>query len=246
MTFLSLDLEKNRVDMTKGILLTPILCLSLIAIVSMVSGTVAAFTEKSQDVIRLPEPKYGSSTSVEKALRERRSVRTYKNVPLMFSEVSQLLWAVQGITDPQGFRTAPSAGALYPLEVYLVAGNVNNLPAGVYKYRPRVHELIRIATGDKRSELSAAALGQPWVNDGAVVIILSAVYERTTRKYGDRGIRYVHIEAGHAAQNVYLQSVSLHLGTVVIGAFDDRQVKKVILMAPQEEPLIIMPVGRKE
>ena len=232
--------------MTRRIHLPSILCLSLITLLSMISGTASAFAEKSQDVIRLPEPKYGSSISVEKALQERRSVRTYKNVPLMLSEVSQLLWAAQGITHPQGFRTGPSAGALYPLEVYLVAGNVNNLPAGVYKYRPRGHELIRIAKGDKRSELSAAALGQPWVADGAAVIILSAVYERTTRKYEERGVRYVHIEAGHAAQNVYLQSVSLHLGTVVVGAFDDRQLKRVIHMATQEEPLIIMPVGRNK
>jgi SagB-type dehydrogenase family enzyme len=220
--------------------------LFLIAILSLVCGTAPAFSEESKDVIKLPDPKYSSSTSVEKALRERRSVREYKNLPLMLSEVSQLLWAAQGITHPQGFRTAPSAGALYPLEVYLVAGNVNNLPAGVYKYRPRVHELMRIAKGDKRSELSASALGQPWVADGAAVIILSAVYERTTRKYGERGVRYVHIEAGHAAQNVYLQLVSLNLGTVVVGAFDDRQVKKIIPLAPQEEPLIIMPVGRNK
>jgi SagB-type dehydrogenase family enzyme len=212
----------------------------------MISGTAPAFTEESKDVIKLPDPKYSSSTSVEKAIQERRSVRTYKNAPLMLSEVSQLLWAAQGVTYPQGFRTGPSAGALYPLEVYLVAGDVNNLPAGVYKYRPRGHELMRIAKGDRRSELSAAALGQAWVADGAAVIILSAVYERTTRKYGERGVRYVHIEAGHAAQNVYLQSVSLHLGTVVVGAFDDRQVKKTIPLASQEEPLIIMPVGRNK
>jgi SagB-type dehydrogenase family enzyme len=220
--------------------------LFLIAILSLVGGTAPAFTEESKDVIKLPDPKYSSSTSIEKALRERRSGRKYNEVPLMLSEISQLLWAAQGITHPQGFRTAPSAGALYPLEVYLVAGNVNDLSAGVYKYRPRGHELMRIAKGDKRSELSAAALGQPWVADGAAAIVLSAVYERTTWKYGGRGIRYVHIEAGHAAQNVYLQAVSLHLGTVVVGAFDDRQVKKVIHVAPQEEPLIIMPVGRNK
>ena len=228
------------------ILLTPILCLSLIAIFLLVSGTAPVFTEESNDVIKLPDPKYSSSISVEKALRGRRSVRAYKNVPLMLSEVSQLLWAAQGITDPHGFRTAPSAGALYPLEVYVVIGNVNNLPSGIYKYNPHGHKLVRIERGDKRNELSAAALGQPWVADGAVVIILSAVYERTTRKYGDRGIRYVHIEAGHAAQNVYLQAVSLNLRTVVVGAFDDTKVKNIIRMSPQEEPLIIMPVGRNE
>jgi SagB-type dehydrogenase family enzyme len=105
---------------------------------------------------------------------------------------------------------------------------------------------VKIEKGDKRPELSAAALGQPWVAEGAIVIILSAVYERTTRKYGERGIRYAHIEAGHAAQNVYLQAVSLNLKTVVVGAFDDRKVKNIIRMSPQEEPLIVMPVGRSE
>jgi SagB-type dehydrogenase family enzyme len=229
-----------------NILLLSIQYLFLIAILSMVGGTAPAFTEESKDVIKLPDPKYSSSTSVEKALRERRSGRKYKDVPLMLSEVSQLLWAAQGITDPQGSRTAPSAGALYPIEVYIVIGNVNNLPNGIYKYSPQGHKLVRIEKGDKRPELSAAAFRQPWVADGAVVIIISAVYERTTRKYGERGIRYVHIEAGHAAQNVYLQAVSLNLKTVAVGAFDDRKVKNIIRMSPQEEPLIVMPVGRSE
>jgi SagB-type dehydrogenase family enzyme len=116
-------------------------------------------------------------------------------------------------------------------------------PSGIYKYRPRGHELIRIAKGDKRGELSAAALGQPWVKGGAAVIVFSAVYERTTQKYGERGLRYAHIEAGHVAQNVYLQAVSLHLGTVVVCAFDDKEIKSIMRMAPKEEPLVIMPVG---
>lgn len=231
--------------MTTKILLPFILCLSLIASLSQI-GRTAAFTEKVQDMIKLPEPKYSSSISIEKALRERRSVRAYKKTPLILSEVSQLLWAAQGITDPQGFRTAPSAGALHPLVVYVVIGNVHNLSSGIYKYIPQKHVLIRLIKGDKRNELSAAALGQSCVADGAIVIILSAVYERTTLKYGDRGIRYVHIEAGNAAQNVYLQAVSLNLSTVIVGAFDDRKVKNVIHMSPKEEPLIIMPVGRNK
>jgi SagB-type dehydrogenase family enzyme len=228
------------------ILLLPVFCLFLIAILLPVSETASVVAEESKDVIRLPEPKYGSSVSIEKALRERRSVRRYRDVSLMLSEISQLLWAAQGVRDPQGFRTAPSAGALYPLEVYIVIGNINNLPKGIYKYSPQGHKLVRIEKGDKRGELSAAALGQPWVAKGAAVIVLSAVYERTTRKYGERGIRYVHVEAGHVAQNVYLQAVALNLGTVVVGAFDDRKVKNIIRMSPQEEPLIIMPVGRNE
>jgi SagB-type dehydrogenase family enzyme len=197
------------------------------------------------DTIKLLEPRYNSKVSIEKALLERRSVREYKNRSMTLAEISQLLWASQGITDlGRGFRTAPSAGALYPLEVYVVAGNVDSLPDGIYKYKPYGHELVRIVKGDKRAELCAAALGQPSVKNNAAVIVFSAVYERTTRKYGERGIRYVHMEVGHAAQNIYLQSVSLNLGTSVVGAFDDREVKRVMNMPDEEQPLCIMPVGK--
>ena len=201
--------------------------------------------EPINEKIRLPEPKYDSNTSVEQALLKRRSVRVYKDETLALTEVSQLLWAAQGITDPRGFRTAPSAGALYPLELYVVAGNVNDLPDGIYKYKPHKHELAMVVEGDKRTELYNAALDQPSIKDAATVIVFSAVYERTTGKYGERGIRYVHIEVGHAAQNIYLQAVSLNLGLVVIGAFDDEEVKKIMNMEDKEQPLYIIPVGKE-
>ncbi|HBR21926.1 MAG TPA: nitroreductase [Nitrospiraceae bacterium] len=201
--------------------------------------------ESINEKIKLPEPKYDSNTSVEQALLERRSVRVYKDESLTLTEVSQLLWAAQGITDPRGFRTSPSAGALYPLELYVLAGNVNDLPNGVYKYKPHKHELAMVVEGDKRTELCNAALDQPRVKDAAAVIVFSAVYERTTGEYGERGIRYVHIEVGHAAQNIYLQAVSLNLGTVVMGAFDDEEVKKIMNIGDKEQPLYIMPVGKE-
>jgi SagB-type dehydrogenase family enzyme len=195
--------------------------------------------------IELPDPFLDSPTSIEQALSERRSVRDYSNAPLTLAEISQLLWAAQGITHPSGYRTAPSAGALYPLEVYLVAGNVEDLPAGVYLYDPEKHLLKLVSEGDIRSRLADAALGQEPVENAAAVIVIAAVYERTTGKYGDRGIRYVHMEVGSAAQNIYLQAVSLDLGTVFIGAFDDEEIKKVVGLQDQEQPLCIMPVGRK-
>jgi SagB-type dehydrogenase family enzyme len=201
--------------------------------------------EPINEKIKLPEPKYDSNTSVEQALLKRRSVRVYKDEPLALTEVSQLLWAAQGITDPRGFRTAPSAGALYPLELYVVAGNVNDLPDGIYRYKPHKHELAMVVEGDKRTELCNAALDQPSIKDAAAVIVFSAVYERTTGKYGERGIRYVHIEVGHAAQNIYLQAVSLNPGLVVIGAFDDEEVKKIMNMEDKEHPLYIIPVGKE-
>ena len=199
----------------------------------------------STERIKLPEPAHDSPTSIEQALLKRRSVRDYKDEPLTLAEVSQLLWAAQGITDRRGFRAAPSAGALYPLEVYVVVGNVSNLSDGIYRYKPHEHELERIKEGDKRAELCIAALGQSSVKDGAIVVVFSAVYERTTQKYGERGIKYVHMEVGHAAQNVYLQAVSLNLGTVVVGAFQDDAVRMIINMPDEENPLYIMPVGKK-
>lgn len=197
------------------------------------------------ETIKFPEPRYDSETSIEKVLNERRSVREYKNEQLTLSEVSQLLWAAQGITDSErGFRTAPSAGALYPLEVYVVIGNVEGVTKGVYKYEPHEHELMKVRNGDIRDELTAAALGQTCVGEGSIIIVFSAVYERTTQKYEDRGIRYVHMEVGHAAQNVYLQAVALNLGTVTIGAFKDDEVKKILNMQDEEHVFYIMPVGK--
>ncbi len=206
---------------------------------------VPMLNKPNNEKIKLQEPKYNSETSIEKALLKRRSVREFKNEPLTLAEVSQLLWAAQGITEPRrDFRTAPSAGALYPLEVYVVIGNVKEVPKGVYVYKPHKHELVKVRDGDVRDELSAAALGQNWVEEGSVVIVIAAVYERTTQKYGDRGIRYVRIETGSAAQNVYLQAVSLDLGTVFVGAFHDDEVIKILNMSDKENPLCIMPVGK--
>ncbi len=196
--------------------------------------------------IKLPEPGYESETSVEEALSKRRSIRAYSGDNLTIEEVSQLLWAAQGITSPWGGRTAPSAGALYPLELYLVVGDVEGIDKGVYRYIPEEHELEKVKDGDIRAELAEAAVGQECVKYAAIDIVFTAVYERTTVKYGERGIRYVHMEAGHAAQNVYLQAVSLDLGTVVIGAFINDKVKKIVNAEEQENPLYIMPVGRKD
>ncbi|MHC1571520.1 MAG: SagB/ThcOx family dehydrogenase [Methanosarcinales archaeon] len=194
---------------------------------------------------KLPEPRYDSHTSVEEALLKRRSVREYKDEPLTLTELSQLLWATQGITDPiRSFRTAPSAGALYPLEEYVAVSNVKGVTKGVYKYKPHEHELVKIKDGNARDELTAAALGQTCVRESAIVIVLSAVYERTTQRYGDRGIRYVQMEAGHAAQNLYLQALSLNLGTVVVGALKDQEVRKILKMPDEEYPLYLMPVGK--
>ena len=126
-----------------------------------------------------------------------------------------------------------------------MVGSVENLTEGVYKYKPQQHELVRVLDSEQRKALAEAALNQQSIAQGAIDIVMTAIYERSTGKYSDRGIRYVHMEAGHAAQNVYLQAVAMNLGTVVIGAFYDDRVKEVLNLPENEEPLYIMPVGRK-
>ena len=193
--------------------------------------------------IRLPRLTLSSGRSLERVVQVRRSVREYSRKPLTHDELAQLLWAAQGVTGPEGLRTAPSAGALYPLEVDVVIGDVDGLPSAIYRYNPDRHELVLTREGDRRRELGAAALGQDCVEAGAAVIALAAVYERTTGKYGERGIRYVHMEVGHAAQNVCLEAAALGLGAVVVGAFEDAAVKRVLGLARDEEPLALIPVG---
>jgi len=194
--------------------------------------------------VKLPGPSIRGDTSIEEALQKRRSVRDYGSSPIVLQELSQLLWAAQGVTRDNFFRTAPSAGALYPVEVYIAAGSVKSLEPGVYRYLPGKHSLQRVSRNDIRPELCRASLGQGSVKQGAVVFIISVVYERVTGKYDDRGIRYAHIEAGSVAQNLYLQAVSLNLGTVLIGAFHDERVREVAGMKRNEVPLCVMPVGK--
>lgn len=195
--------------------------------------------------MQLPEPNVDGKISVEYALRHRRSVRRYKNESLTLSEISQLLWAAQGTTTPRGFRTAPSAGALFPLELYVAAGNVSGLPAGIYKYNCRDHTLSQNVGSDKRNELSRAALNQKSVASAPAVLLICAVYERITRTYGQRGIQYTFMEIGHAAQNVCLQAVALGMGSVVIGAFRDDEVKAIAHLADDEQATYIIAVGRQ-
>jgi len=193
--------------------------------------------------IKLPAPALSGATSVEEALAARRSVRAYAAEPLTLADCAQLLWAAQGVTSPEGLRTAPSAGALYPLEVLLVAGRVTDLPAGVYRYDAHAHELALVAAGDRRAALSEAALGQSPLHEAPAVFVIAGVHARTTGKYGDRGVDYVYVEVGAAAQNMALQGIARNIGTVYIGAFDDEAVKQALNLAEDEEPLGLIPAG---
>ena len=192
---------------------------------------------------RLPAPVSNGNMSVEEAISMRRSVREYADEPLSIAEISQILWAAQGISKGR-LRTVPSAGALYPLKLYIVCGDTADIAPGVYEYEPSNHRIYLVAGGDMRDELYAAAMSQPPVKTAPASLVIAADFDWTTGKYGERGKNYVYMEAGHAAQNVYLQAVSLGLGTVSIGAFDDAAIQKTVGMGNGETPLYIMPVGR--
>jgi SagB-type dehydrogenase family enzyme len=203
-------------------------------------------TPERTAAVALPAPRLDGGAPLERALAERRSVREYARGALTLAQVAQLLWAAQGVTQRDGARTAPSAGALYPLELYLVAGEVRDLAPGVYRYGPGKHQLLPIATGDRRRGLCDAALAQECVAGGAAVFVFTAVERRTTRKYGPRGVRYVHIEVGHAAQNLALQATALGLDSVTVGAFDDAAVARLLQLPEGEAPLYLMPVGVRQ
>lgn len=187
--------------------------------------------------IDLPEPAVTGGGSLVDALAQRRSVREYRQLPLDTAEISQLLWAAQGVTTSGGKRTAPSAGALYPLELYLVTED------GKYRYDPDKHQLEVVGNEDVRTELSRAALSQEAVEKAPAVFVITAVFSRTEQKYGERADLYVKLEAGHAAQNLLLQAVSLGLGGVPIGAFHDDEVTEVLALPDDHEPLYLIPVG---
>jgi SagB-type dehydrogenase family enzyme len=227
--------------------------LVVVAVVAAVGYSWMAPKEASYQIvitgqtIALPKSKTSGFMSVEEAIARRRSIREYALEPLSLEEVSQLLWAAQGITEAaSGKRAAPSAGMTYPLEIYLAVGErgVKDLPVGVYKYIPQNHTITKMLDEDVRYPLQEAALRQTWVGEAPVTIVIAAIHENTTLRYGDRGIRYVHIEAGHVAENLFLQSVALSLGTVPIGAFNDDDVQKALGLAEEFKPIYIMPVGR--
>jgi SagB-type dehydrogenase family enzyme len=193
--------------------------------------------------IRLPEPHRHGSVAVEQCIRRRRSVRGFCDRAVTEEELGQLLWASQGITAADGGRSVPSAGALYPLEIHAVCGNVGALASGVYRYSPAHHELLLVAAGHQRERLVQAALGQEWIASAPTVICIAAVFERTTAKYGNRGRGYVYLEAGHAAESLMVQAVALGLAATMVGAFGDDAVKRFFHLAPNETPLCLLPVG---
>jgi len=187
--------------------------------------------------IDLPEPRLDGGMSLEAALARRESVRHFTSQPLSIPALSQILWAAQGITRSWGGRTAPSAGALYPLEIYVA------LYDGFFHYVPREHKLTCISGENLIDHLASAALGQQCMRESPAVVVIAAVYARIEQKYGERGERYAKVEAGHAAQNILLQAVSQGIGAVPVGAFYDEHVAKVLPLPHDHEPLYLIPLG---
>lgn len=198
----------------------------------------------STETIALPPPRTSGTMTLEETLQKRHSVREFRKSSISLADVSQLLWAAQGITHSDGFRTAPSAGALYPLEVYLLAGDVHDLQAGIYHYIPSRHKLEAVRSGRFRAKISDAALQQSWLEDSAAILIVTAVESRTAGKYGPRGTLYIRMEAGHAAQNVLLQATALGLGGTPVGAFNNERIAKMLGLTRKQDVLYLLPIGK--
>lgn len=238
-----------------------ILGILLILITTLLAGCLPRTKEKTQPPttfepekaalqkdgkIQLPKPNLSGKMSLEEAILKRRSKREFLDKALNLEQISQILWSAQGITDSQkDLRSAPSAGALYPLEVYLSVGqnSVEGLEPGIYHYLPSQEQIEKILLGDFRSSLASNCLNQSFIGTAPVSLIIAADFSRTTEKYGERGRQYVFLEAGHAAQNVYLQTTALGLTTVTVGAFDEQSLSKTINLPQGQTPLYVMPIG---
>ncbi len=211
------------------------------------SPTVSAGTPSKRAVVKLPQPVTTGGESLEEAIAGRRTVRNFTGKPVTVQQLSQLLWAAQGETDSREHRrAAPSAGALYPLELYVAVGAPLSpkLNPGIYHYLPESHALEFVTEGDQRVEIAKAALNQNWMDDAAFIFLIAADFSRTTAKYAQRGFQYVHQEAGCAAENLLLQAKVLGLHAAIVGAFGDLEMNRAYRLQTTMQPLILLPVGR--
>ncbi len=196
--------------------------------------------------MQLPEPMLDGDVSLERTIHKRRTVRSFDRKALTLKQFSQLLWAAQGITETGGFkRAAPSAGALYPMDIYAVVGRdcIEKVDPGVYHYSPADHTLSLVQEGDRRKDVAGASLWQMWMANAPLTLVITAEYSRIMGKYGQRGVRYAMIEAGHIGQNIFLQCQGMGLEAGIVGAFEDEKVVQVMGIKRTHEPLLIMPVG---
>ncbi len=226
---------------------TPLIAISNMLLTFLFAGlfTRSIFAQE----ITLPKPSYVGDKSVEEAIKSRRTIRSFGSKALNPTQLSQILWAADGVTSDRGYklRTAPSAGALYPLDIFVVVGKngVKDMEAGVYQYISDSHSIKKIKGKDARIDLAMAALQQMWVADAPVIIVITGEYKRCTKKYGERGISYTYIEAGHVGQNIFLQCEAVGLGAGIVGAFYNDKVVEALGIDRRHDPISIMPVGYK-
>jgi SagB-type dehydrogenase family enzyme len=197
--------------------------------------------EVSSMIIELPSPSTKGKVSVEEAISKRRSIRNFKENDLSLNEISQILWSAQGITKKTSYlnlRAAPSAGAIYPITVFLIKKD------GVFEYLVEKHSIKLISQKDIREKIAEASFNQNFISKAPISLILCANYSKITQKYGKRGIRYADIEVGHIAENIHLQAVSLELGSVPVGAFDDEKISEILSLPKDLKPVYIIPIGR--
>ncbi len=206
----------------------------------IIEATCSDYPQQSR--IALPEPAF-KGKALEDAINERRSVRNYSSEELSLHELSMLLWAGNGITSEEGLRSAPSAGGLYPIDLYVVPNRVENASCGLYRYVPKGHELVLVKEGIYTEQLYEVSLGQAHVRDAAVLIALVATPERTAGKYGEIGEDYVLMEAGHIAQNTLLEAVSLGLGAVPVGGFDREAADGILGLDEKQDAVYLVAVG---
>jgi SagB-type dehydrogenase family enzyme len=199
------------------------------------------------EAVKLPPPVKTGGMALAEALQVRRTVRRFASRPLDLTQIAQLLWGAGGASDPRGLRTAPSAGATYPLDLYLVVGErrVKELPAGIYHYQVETHALTSVAPGDARAAVARASLHQSWMAEAPVMVVITGEYRRCSARYGERGVRYTYMESGNISQNLFLAAEALGLGAGIVGAFEDKALAQAVKLPPAHEPLLIMPVGYK-
>ena len=217
-----------------------------LAFLAVLVATPAAGLAGSRASVPLPAVKADAPFPLEKAMKVRRSTRALKETPVSLDAVARLAWAAQGVTDDKGHRTTPSARATYPLDVYVVAGAVTGLPAGVYRYVPATHSLEPVSQGDRRKEMVDAAIGQAWVAKAPVSLVITATPERAREKMGGNAPRFAPVEAGLAAQDVLLEEVSLGLGGTYVGGFDSEKLRTFLGLPTGTEPWAVLPAGFPE
>lgn len=202
--------------------------------------------ERMDHRMNLPKPRLIGDVSVEEAIKHRRTIRSYLSKPLSTEQLSQIFWAAQGITEDRGYkRSAPSGGALYPMDIYAVVGDngVQGMKTGIYHYDPHNHAAMLVTEGDFRADVAMASLSQMWMARAPLNLVITSEYRRITSKYGSRGERYAMIEAGHIGQNIFLQAEALGLRAGIVGAFHDKDVIRIMKIDRSHEPLLILPVG---